>query len=483
MGIRIQPKDIPIPEDDPFQNDLLSRKDTAEILTNLVGSIEGPCVLAVDAEWGNGKSTFLRLWSQHLRNDDFPIVELNAWETDYAENPFVTLSTELTDGLQEHSKSSVQKMIHTVQASAADIALVSVPHILRLVSGGILTGESQLENEIRKSISEVTGNCLSAYRKARNSVQDFKENLQTMTNKVSEEHGDKPVLVMIDELDRCRPSYAIEFLEVAKHLFSVDRIIFVLAINRSELSHSVKSLYGQDFDANGYLKRFIDIDFVLPSPNRKQFINDLLIKINLSQYFEKTNDQGAINDGFSSVEILLGNCLGKSTVSLRQISQAIHRIGLVLASLSEHNSGFIPATVTALIIRTIDEDLYHRFCMENATDIEVIDSIFPGEENGVMLNELHRYLFEGTVILGYQEISGKDSPLLRKYRALFEDPDFGNGPVTEYLKNAEAVIDYVRIQLTHAPLDPIICRRTIGFKHAIHRIELFSNELKGEDDS
>ena len=58
MGIRIQPREIDVPKDDPFKNDLLGRKEPAEVLTHLVGSIEGPCVLAVDAAWGQARPRF-----------------------------------------------------------------------------------------------------------------------------------------------------------------------------------------------------------------------------------------------------------------------------------------------------------------------------------------------------------------------------------------------------------------------------------------
>lgn len=61
MGIRIRTREIEVPKENPFRNDLLGRKEPVQVLTNLVGSLEGPCVLAVDAAWGNGKSTFLNM--------------------------------------------------------------------------------------------------------------------------------------------------------------------------------------------------------------------------------------------------------------------------------------------------------------------------------------------------------------------------------------------------------------------------------------
>lgn len=97
--MRIKSLELDVPEEEPFQKDLLNRKEQAEILTSLVATIEGPCVLAVDAEWGMGKTTFLRMWSQHIRNIGFPIIEFNAWETDFSNDPLLAVSTELVIGL------------------------------------------------------------------------------------------------------------------------------------------------------------------------------------------------------------------------------------------------------------------------------------------------------------------------------------------------------------------------------------------------
>lgn len=468
MGIRIQPKDIEIPEDDPFRYDLLERKEPAEILTHLVGSIEGPCVLAIDAAWGNGKSTFLRLWSQHLRNNQFPIVNLNAWETDYAEDPFAVLSIELTDGLKEHEDEAV---VNIVLEGAIEVGRKLTPGLLRLalrsVPGGELVG-----SEIGKLIESYGEARFSAYKEARVSVQEFRENLQTMAKKVSEGHDNKPVLIMVDELDRCRPSYAVELLEVAKHLFAVDRIIFVLAINRAELGHSVKALYGQNFDANGYLKRFIDIDFLLPAPNRDDFIANLLQQVKIDEYFQRTEDIEERKYGLECIETLLKGILGTSTVSLRQISQAVHRIGLVLASLPNRNKTFSLTIIVALIVRTIDEKLYHRFRIGKATDLEVVETIFPGKENSLQLTELPRRQFEFTIMLGFKELSDQQPRLLQYYQNVQSSEELENDALRVYRNHAEQVLDqFDLVRQAHG-------FRGAGFRFVIPRIELFSNELK-----
>ena len=115
-------------------------------------------------------------------------------------------------------------------------------------------------------------------KKLKKAVREFKEALLELSNQLSESIPNHPLVFAIDELDRCRPSYAVELLEVAKHLFSVNNVVFVLVINQLELAQSVKALYGQTFDAEGYLQRFFDLDFRLPDPDRSRFVDALLYR-------------------------------------------------------------------------------------------------------------------------------------------------------------------------------------------------------------
>ena len=135
MAIRTQQLDIEIVLDDPFRNDLLNRKEAADVLTRIVGNIEGPSVLAIDAEWGAGKTTFLNMWSRHLQNQGFPVVAFNAWETDFAGNPMVALITELAEALGEEDSRSLK-------ATANEIAVRILPNLFKPIPilGGAVAG-------------------------------------------------------------------------------------------------------------------------------------------------------------------------------------------------------------------------------------------------------------------------------------------------------------------------------------------------------
>ena len=489
MAIRIQPRDIEVPEDDPFRNDLLGRRESVEVLTYLVGSFEGPCVLAVDAAWGNGKTTFLKIWAQHLRNQGFPVVGFNAWETDFSGDPFVALSTELTEGLREYANKSMsmEKKVGDTKKCAKEVLRRAVPGVIRLATAGILDINPLLEKEVGNALVSYAEERLSSYQEAQESVKKFKDSLQAMADAVSKSFENRPLIVMIDELDRCRPSYAVELLEVAKHLFAVDHIVFVLAVNRSELAHSIKALYGGSFDAQGYLRRFFDVDFRLPAPGRTALIDHLLITTKINDYFEQSQDSNTQTD-YELVRKWLLYFFDDPDLSLRSIAQAIHRLGLVFASLRSDQQAFAKMAAVCLIIRTIDEDLYHQFAQGEVSDHNVVAKLFSGPGARALQHEKDGHLFEIAVITAKQE--GKQlteetsgSELLRHYRELVGSDELSKLKILKPLERPP-------LQPTGSDCSDREHAKTIlfskpfcnmpGFRESVQRVELLSASLIDE---
>lgn len=474
MGIRIQPREIEVPEKDPFKNDLLGRKEPAEILTHLVGSIEGPCVLAVDAAWGAGKTTFLRIWSQHLRNQGFPVVEFNAWETDHSGDPFVALSSELTEGLQECKDEPLAQKIDETKKAAKEVFRRAVPGAIRVATAGILDVGPLMEKEVGQALASYAKVRLSEYQEAQKSVNTFRNVLQDMAGTLSEAHVNRPLIVVIDELDRCRPSYAVELLEVAKHLFSVENIVFVLAVNRSELGHSINALYGSEFDAEGYLRRFFDVDFRLPKPERDAFIVAMLKATQINDYFSRTNDENLHRCGNAdAVQGLLQGFFGSSDLSLRLIAQAIHRLGLVFASLRSDRWSLALVTVVALIVRTIDSDLYYRFVRGEVSDLEVVNTIFNRPSAKALKHEHIGRMFEAILIRSRAEITpSSSSELWQEYKDQVDTEGSDNASQDPEQDHANGVIELVGVFRSS--------RLVNEFKDAAQRLELLSTDLVEE---
>lgn len=464
MGIRIQPIEIEVPEDNPFANDSLEREEPIKVLTHLLHSIDGPCVLAVDAAWGEGKSTFLRLWSQYLRNQGFPVIEFNAWLTDFSDEPFLVLSTELTEGFKDYPKGAAAERIAETKKLAKDIFRQTATSAARVFSSGLVDIDALMKQRF------------SRYNESKDLIENFKSTLKEMAAAVSKCKKKNSMIVVIDELDRCRPSYAVGLLEAAKHLFSVNGIIFVLAVNRTQLAHSIKALYGRDFDSLGYLQRFIDIDFQLPLPKRKKFIENILTTISFLDYFERTNDADA-NQSFPSVKKFSQNIFETTELSIRQISQAFHRLGLVLGSLRSDRRAFAYSAVVAIFLRSINAGTYHRFCRGEITDLEVVDEIFNYPGIKILQGTHDGCLIEAYITEGAKEILRKNSPeedikspLLTRYRSIIES---GNSSSKKDQMRAEKVIELIEYLSKHP--------NHVGFLYSVSRIELLTPELIKSD--
>ena len=475
MKVRLQPLGIAVDCNDPFQNDMLDRKKTVEILSGLVANLDGPCTLAVDAEWGHGKTTFLKIWAAYLRQQGFPVVEFNAWETDDCGNPFIALSTELTGGLQNCTDDSLSTKIHSLKEQAAKVAWRTAPAIIQEVISSAIP-IPVVGTNLGQAAASWLKDSLSAYEKDQQSIKVFKHVLQDMAELLSESSGGRPLIVMIDELDRCRPSYAVQLLEVAKHLFTVDRIVFVLAVNRSELAHSVKALYGGDFDAKGYLRRFFDVDFRLPHPDRDKFIADLLTSSGIIDYFDRTQDEHGRREQ-PIVTRLLKAFFRAPYFSLRRIQQAIQRLGLVLASLPSERPSFAEAAAVALIVRAIDVDLYYGFfVVGNIDDMEASKEIFGHYLTKDLRRTREGQWFEANLIKAFRDRehrSGRntESRLLESYKKSTPESPAGGfaASIPEDVANAAQIV-----RTGHGREGYV---SAYEFKEAIDRLELFSEHF------
>ena len=402
MTIRVRPTDLVIPQDDPFQNDLLDRKPSIEALTDLLGALEGPCVLALDSQWGGGKTTFLKMWAVHLRREGFAVAEFNAWETDFSGDPFVALSAKLQEQLDDAEADDAGQLGERFRVAAKKIALRALPIAIRLLSQGLLESGS-LEQAVAEEVTSYANDRLDEFSEVEQSFVEFKESLQEGATRLCEQRKNRPLFIMIDELDRCRPSYAIELLEVAKHLFSVDRIVFVLAINRSELAHSVKALYGSDFDARGYLHRFFDVDYELQKPDRLQFVRQAIDDIGLLEFYQY------FARPLHFVRELVENLLSKSELDLRRTAQTVRRLMLVCTPTSDPSQAASTAATILLVLRALLPDTYAKFVRGAINDKEVIDEIYQhGSLKDVQYTE-EGYLLEAIICFAWIELENIDS--------------------------------------------------------------------------
>ncbi|MEM7682630.1 MAG: P-loop NTPase fold protein [Planctomycetota bacterium] len=270
-----------IPAGDPFANDLLDRKTVAENLTQLLANADTPLVMTLSAGWGQGKTTFVKMWSQHLQNENFGTAYFDAWSSDYADDPLVSFIGALEDTMggeataRQTALESLRKGLKKLVRASPKIAINwALRGGLQYATGG----EANAEDEV-KAISELAAAMveqeLEKQKSVKEAIESFKTDLSDFA-KASSTDG-KPLIVFIDELDRCRPDFAVELLERIKHLFAVEGVVFILAVDVDRLGCAAASKLGFPNESRmGYLRRFVDFEYELPKPSPEKLTDSIL---------------------------------------------------------------------------------------------------------------------------------------------------------------------------------------------------------------
>ncbi len=330
--------EMKIPPSDPFQNDMLGRRKIAENLTLLVQSTRQPFVLSVQAPWGWGMTTFLKMWKAHLESLGHVCFYFNAWENDFVEDPLIAFVGEMNKTLVEKSsRGQVNMQVRKLQNVGGKIVRRALPLTIQIATQGLLGQESVKKvsdlifnsgGDIASFASELAEEKMKQYENDKNGVQEFRNELAKVAKAFSEGAGRKsPAVFFIDELDRCRPEFSVSLLERIMHIFSVKGMVYVLGMDRDQIGQSVKSKYGAGMDADAYLRRFIDFSVNLPEPTVEKYCQLLFDRFQLQEVFAKRRDGNNERDALMRAFVTLAKA---HHFSLRVIEQCFTEINLVL---------------------------------------------------------------------------------------------------------------------------------------------------------
>ncbi len=255
--------------------DQLDRAKYAEFLTNYLESFSGSSqVFNLNAEWGAGKTYFLKRWCQSI-SDEHPATYIDAWRNDFSDDPLLTVVGEILKTLEKYPNTEVKKNRAAALRTTGRFLKQATPALIKGVVrtySGFDTDRFELE-DFDDFSEKLMSAALSDHSKKSKDLEDFKKVIKAWLKEATASgRSQLPMFIFIDELDRCRPTYAIELLEMVKHLFDIPGLVFVIATNTEQLQHSIKAVYGQDFDANRYLKRFFNRGFTLKKPRLSDYL-------------------------------------------------------------------------------------------------------------------------------------------------------------------------------------------------------------------
>lgn len=268
-----------------WENDRLDRKQYAERLTTLIGNTEGPYVIGLTSPWGSGKTFFLQAWHKQLLADGKPCIYFNAWEMDASGDPLANLfavSEQQADRFQGLSE-KLKKRIKTL-----------FKHLPAMIRGAAFLG-NVFSLGINGKWVGIVANVIESIQKILAKKRNFKKELAAIASQIAEDKR-FPLFIIVDELDRCRPSYAIDLLESIKHLFHVPHVVFLLAVDSTQLLQQVEHTFGLKCsdEANmrhdyrrDYLDKFFDVYYQLPSPENDAFLSMLLKNSARLSFYDK----------------------------------------------------------------------------------------------------------------------------------------------------------------------------------------------------
>lgn len=257
-------------------NDPINRNKDIVYFYNILQAQEAAGAIAIDGRWGSGKTFFVRQTQMVINalnpsstidektkatvrlpfpkndeeNENYSIaVYYDAWENDNDTEPVLSLIYEITKQL-------------SIDFSLSDISIVKTAGaIIEAISGHNVNGIKDAltsEDPFTKFKEE----------------KDVEQKIKDFFASILAERGNR-LVIFIDELDRCKPTFAVHLLEQIKHYIFDDRITFVFSINLEQLQHTIKHYYGADFDSCRYLDRFFDFRVSMPPANMEKFYSEI----------------------------------------------------------------------------------------------------------------------------------------------------------------------------------------------------------------
>jgi hypothetical protein len=402
----LTPPLLDIPADAPFRNDLLGREDFANSLFNLIARLDDGLVMSINAPWGEGKTSFVKMWCAFLQLKEAKCIYFDAFSQDYVDDAFISLASEIStlveNGFKEGQLPKKRLKDFKSKASKAGVMLLSWSAkvgVKAATLGAIKDTDIEELKEIKEAFAEDGSALISTFieKKLDNhsndlqTIETFKNELEKLAAEIKKETG-HPLIFIIDELDRCKPTYALDIIEKIKHFFSVKNICFVLVMNREQLEGSVRCLYGNEVDAQTYLQKFINIECSLTkdsdksSSDHKKYCDHLYSAHKLNTW----NDKNDLQDSMAKICKTLN-------LSLRDMEKCYSTLTLYYASVSESTLRISPVIAFLSILKIKFPSIYFKLKNNSLSYDQLIsknelDTFFNSSEEERLVNRFKKWL-------------------------------------------------------------------------------------------
>lgn len=315
--------------------DKLQRKEFVSDLFNIFDNFgnydDGGLTIAINGKYGSGKSTLLNFIIEENNNENkYHIVKYDAWQNNIFDNPLIPIL---------YSLNSLNKNSNKIKECAKNV-IKSLPKI------------------IVNTLSNIHGVDLSALVTNENIFDDYKkytEIIDKYKNNLADFCKEKKIILLIDELDRCLPQYQIKVLETLYNIFNIPNLILVIALDKSQLEHSIKQIFGNQENTSGYLSKFIQYEIDLPENNSNKYLESLL----------------TFNCKYPEIREICATMFDKANISIRSSLQIVKELNLICNGKRENGQPidyifWYPLFVClVLIIKKQNREIYKKYFYED----------------------------------------------------------------------------------------------------------------------
>ena len=458
MNASVELKDMTFSYRDEFH-----RKDIAENIIKLLDADVDFCPMVIDGGWGTGKTEFCHKLINLIKEQDEArrvsaqpapdtppaeagqgggtqsgdtpqperaVIYLDAFASETVDDPLLCILAAIR---AEFPEEETRKKI---SQRAASVAKVVSKVIFKAAAGHLLKQDGEgIAVEVANAASESADDLINqTVDKLLDQYADAQENIEALQKVLTIAAATRPIIFFIDELDRCRPDFALSILELVKHVFEVPGIKFVFVANMEQLKAVIRKRYGQDVDADVYLEKFVNLSIVLPPLDNHTQQNAAYM------LFEKKLQHTGLFEGESIFRDLSLHLIEKYNIRLRGVEKIIKNINIYNAisntnQFSKDNifiDNFI--FLLSIFIFTLDKDLANKIIFEKI-DNKLFE--FIGETQYRLLNDI-AFLTTNIIYYGHDfsldmlELTVEDR---KNMQTLFNSLSYNRLSFCDFVKN------------------------------------------------